>query len=163
MQQPANGGLDIAFDELRDAVARLRDQESRQNTQATFVVGSASIVGGSIAGILATSAHVRPLVRAAVHMGVGVDVLLYIVVVFYAWRAYTSEAVKEFKATDFVGYVDRTGEETKRELVRARLVLYEQSAYALEKKARATNVAAAALLAEVLGLALVWVVVTILS
>lgn len=161
--QQSDGGLDIAFDELRDAVARLRDQESRQNTQATFVVGSASIVGGSIAGILATSAHLRPIVRVAVHVGVGVDVVLYIVVAFYAWRAYTTEAVQEFKATDLAGYVDRAGEETKRELARARLVLYEQSAYALEKKARATNVAAGALLAEILGLALLWMVVTILS
>jgi len=45
-------GLDIAYDELKESYNRLRDREARLNTEATFILGSASIVVGAVSGIL---------------------------------------------------------------------------------------------------------------
>jgi len=138
-------GLDIAYDELKEAYKRLYDQEARLNTQATFIIGAASVVVGAVAGILGAAAPLHAPARGLVHGGVGLDVALYLVVVLYAWRVYTVDVVEEFYAGDFMEYVDAAERDTKVELNRARLKLYERSAYKLGKKRLIMAVAAGAL------------------
>jgi hypothetical protein len=151
-------GLDIAYDELKDSYGRLRDQETRLNTEATFILGSASIVVSAIFGILNAATH-RP--SPFLRPGVAVDIVLYFAAVFYASRAYTVDAVQDFNPNDFTAYLDAPGGETKRTLTLARLRLYQRSAYALALKARRTGLAAGFLLAEVLCLAVLLLLETV--
>ena len=151
-------GLDIAYDELKDSYGRLRDRESRLNTEATFILGSASIVVTAVSGILNATAHRQsPFLRP----GVAVDIVLYFAAVFYASRAYTVDAVLDFDPNDFTAYLDAPGDETERALTLARLRLYQRSAYALAFKARRTAFAAGFLLAEVLCLAVLLLLETL--
>lgn len=163
MLAPDPTGLDIAYDEIKDAYDRLRDQEARLNTQATFIIGAASIAIGPVTGILGSVATARAAQRSLVHAGVAIDAVLYVVVIFYAWRAYVVDAVRDFDTTDFMAYARWPECDTKEDVNRARLKLYHQSAYKLGRKRIVASVAAGALLAEILWLAIILVVVATAS
>jgi len=59
-----------------------------------------------------------------VHWGIAIGILIYLVVVYFAWRAYREdsfEVIKPFRLTDYLDYQEY---DTKRYMIRTRLDNY---------------------------------------
>jgi len=100
------------------------DERSALNTRASFILGSASILIGAVTGILGVAAGFHPIQRNVVHWGIAIGILIYLVVVYFAWRAYREdsfEVIKPFRLTDYLDYQEY---DTKRYMIRTRLDNY---------------------------------------
>ncbi len=160
---PPYPSVDVVYDEVKAITDSVLDERGALNTRASFILGSASILIGAVTGILGVAATFHPVQRSIVHWGITVGLLIYLVVVYFAWRAYKEdsfEVIKPFRLTDYLDYQEY---DTKRYMIRTRLDNYLLDRDTLARKTGFTVVALAALLVEVVWLALILLVIAIVS
>jgi len=133
------------------------------NARASFILGSASILIGAVTGILGAATNFHPVQRNIVHWGIAVGILIYLVVVYFAWRAYRQDkfkVIEPFRLTDYLRFEEY---ETKRYMIRTRLDNYLIDRDTLARKTGFTALALIALFAEVVWLAILLIVVAVAS
>lgn len=98
--------LDVVYDEVKAITDGALEERGALNTGASFILGSASILVGAVTGILGTVAGFRPLQRGLSHWGIAVGILIYLIVVYFAWRAYREDrfaVIEPFRLVDYLG------------------------------------------------------------
>lgn len=160
---PPYPSVDVIYDEVKAITDGVLDERGALNTRASFILGSASILIGAVTGILGVAAGFRPVQRNIVHWGIAIGILIYLVVVYFAWRAYRQDkfkVIEPFRLTDYLPYDEY---ETKRYMIRTRLDNYVIDRDTLAKKTGFTALALIALLTEVVWLAILLIMVAVVS
>lgn len=155
--------METVYAELQAITDGVKDERSALNTRASFILGSASIVVGAVTGVLGAIATHPLAQRTIVDVGLAGGVILYLFVVYFAWRAYTTDTLKQanpFQLLDFLPYPD---DDTKQAIMRSRLANFVLDREEIARKTGFTVVALIFLLAEVAWLALLLIVVVFMA
>ncbi len=151
----------IIYDEIKAITDRLAAERDALNTRASFILGSGSIVVGAVTALLGAVAVVPEPSRTVLHWGVAGDALCYLVVAYFAGRAYATNKFVTLNERELPTKVLDTEEETRRFLIGAYLALYTTNEAKLGAKEGFLVVALRALVVEILWLGILLITLAI--
>ncbi len=148
---------EIIFDQIVQRTSRLFDERTSQNTRASFILGSASVFLGVVAGGLSAFVNTWHAYRWPLVWGLVVEAALFIAVIYYAGTAYADDDVIDIDPASLTSYYEHPQEETRAYLADALLRAYSRDRAALNRKKRRVVVAVRYFLAQIAWLAILLV------
>jgi len=152
---------EIVFDQIVQRTSRLFDERTAQNTRASFVLGSASVFLGIVAGGFSAFATTLHAYREPFIWGLVVEAVLFLAGIYFAGTAYADDDVIDIDPASLTAYYERPEEETRAYIADALLRAYARDRAVLSRKKRRLVVAVRCFLAQIAWLAVLLVVAAI--
>ncbi len=152
---------EIVFDQIVQRTSRLFDERTTQNTRASFVLGSASVFLGVVAGGFSALVNTLHAYRGPFIWGLVVEAVLFLAGIYYAGTAYADDDVIDIDPLSLTAYYERPEEETRAYIADALLRAYVRDRAVLSRKKRRLVVAVRCFLAQIAWLAVLLVVAAI--
>jgi len=152
----------IIYDEIKAITDRLAAERDALNTRASFILGSGSIVVGAVTALLGAVSTVPEPSRTVLHWGVAGDALCYLVVAYFAGRAYATNKFVALNEQELPTKGLDSEEETKRFLIGAYLDAYAINEATLLAKEGFLVIALRALIAEILWLGILLIALAVI-
>jgi len=115
---------EIVFDQIVQRTSRLFDERTAQNTRASFVLGSASVFLGVVAGGFSALVNTLHAYRGPFIWGLVVEAVLFLAGIYYAGTAYADDDVIDIDPSSLTAYYERPEEVTQAYIADALLRAY---------------------------------------
>ncbi len=152
---------EVVFDQIVQRTSRLFDERTAQNTRASFVLGSASVFLGIVAGGFSAFVNTLHAYRGPFIWGLVGEAGLFLAGIYAAGTAYADDDVIDIDPASLTAYYERLVEETRAYIADALLRAYARDRAILNRKKRRLVVAVRCFLAQIAWLAVLLVVAAV--